>query len=109
MAQPLSGVPEVEQVRAAMNAMVGHARRAQLQECIYTQALTNGQEAERARLARELHDQQQYFRVGNNSHSASCDQLSVIDHVVFLSTKSNTQKAGRAFLPLLFISAQPCS
>jgi len=39
-----------------MNAMVGHVRRAQAQERSYIEALTNGQEAERARLARELHD-----------------------------------------------------
>ena len=40
-----------------MNAMAGHVRRVQAQERAYIDALTNGQEAERARLARELHDE----------------------------------------------------
>jgi signal transduction histidine kinase/YHS domain-containing protein len=51
-----SGVYEIDAIRAAMNAMVGHVRRAQDQERTYIDALTNGQEAERARIARELHD-----------------------------------------------------
>jgi signal transduction histidine kinase/YHS domain-containing protein len=50
------GVPEIDTVGKAMNAMVGHVRRAQAQERTYIQALTNGQEEERARIARELHD-----------------------------------------------------
>ncbi len=57
LAQPEPGVPEIDVVRAAMNAMVGHVRRAQNQERTYSQALTNGQEAERARIAYELHDE----------------------------------------------------
>src|SRR5689334_8747611 len=51
-----SGVHEIDRIRTAMNAMVGHVRRTQAQERTYIEALTNGQEAERARLARELHD-----------------------------------------------------
>jgi signal transduction histidine kinase/YHS domain-containing protein len=54
--QRYSGVPEIDSLRAAMNAMVGHVRRAQAQERTYIEALTNGQEAERTRIARELHD-----------------------------------------------------
>ena len=54
--QKYGGVPEIDSIRGAMNAMVGHVRRAQAQERTYIQALTNGQEAERARIARELHD-----------------------------------------------------
>jgi signal transduction histidine kinase/YHS domain-containing protein len=54
--QKTSGVPEINSIRGAMNAMVGHVRRAQAQERTYIEALTNGQEAERARIARELHD-----------------------------------------------------
>lgn len=51
-----SAAPEIEALRSAMNAMVGHVRRAQVQERSYTSALLSGQEAERARIARELHD-----------------------------------------------------
>src|SRR5687768_10087840 len=54
--QTYSGVPEIDTLRKAMNAMVGHVRRAQAQERTYIAALTNGQEEERARIARELHD-----------------------------------------------------
>jgi signal transduction histidine kinase/YHS domain-containing protein len=51
-----SGIPEIDTLRMAMNAMVGHVRRAQAQERTYIEALTNGQENERARIAHELHD-----------------------------------------------------
>ncbi len=51
-----SGVEALDTLRSAMNAMVGHLRRAQAQERTYIAALTNGQEAERSRIARELHD-----------------------------------------------------
>lgn len=50
------GVSEIDTVGRAMNAMVGHVRRAQAQERTYIRALTNGQEEERARIAHELHD-----------------------------------------------------
>src|SRR5579859_6946433 len=51
-----SGAAEIHTLRLSMNAMVGHVRRAQAQEHTYIQALTNGQETERTRIARELHD-----------------------------------------------------
>ena len=54
--QKTSGVSEIDSIRGAMNAMVGHVRRAHAQERTYIEALTNGQEAERARIARDLHD-----------------------------------------------------
>jgi two-component system, NarL family, sensor histidine kinase UhpB len=54
--QGYPAAPQIEGLRTAMNAMVGHVRRAQAQERTYIQALTSGQEAERARIARELHD-----------------------------------------------------
>lgn len=47
---------EVVRLQTAMAAMVGHVRRAQSQERAYIEVLMNGQEAERTRIARELHD-----------------------------------------------------
>lgn len=56
LAHGSDGAAEIHTLRLAMNAMVGHVRRAQAQENTYIQALTNGQETERSRIARELHD-----------------------------------------------------
>lgn len=53
---PCGGINEVDILRRAMHGMVGHIRRAQQQRHEYSHALTEGQEAERARLAHELHD-----------------------------------------------------
>lgn len=50
------GIAEVDAVRRSMLAMSGHVRRAQQQSRVYTDAMADGQEAERARIARELHD-----------------------------------------------------
>ena len=54
--QSSQGVREIETIRCAMEAMLGHVRRAQEQSKTYAEALMNGQEAERARIARDLHD-----------------------------------------------------
>lgn len=50
------GTADVETVRRSMMAMAGHVQRAQQQSRAYTDALSDGQEEERARIARELHD-----------------------------------------------------
>lgn len=50
------GINEVDTLRRSMLAMAGHVQRAQQQSRAYTDALSDGQEAERARIARELHD-----------------------------------------------------
>lgn len=57
LAHSPGGGADIESLRSAMNAMVGHVRRVQAQERAYIEALTNGQEAERSRLARDLHDE----------------------------------------------------
>lgn len=54
--QPCGGIREVDALRRSLFAMVGHVRRVQDQKRQYTDALTDGQEAERTRIARELHD-----------------------------------------------------
>lgn len=50
------GISEIDSLRRAMSGMVGHVRRAQEQHRGYTERLMNGQEHERKRIARELHD-----------------------------------------------------
>lgn len=51
------GIHQIEALRRAMQGMVSHVRRAQQQSRAYQNNLAEGQEAERARLARELHDE----------------------------------------------------
>lgn len=50
------GIHEIRVLRRAMSGMVGHVRRAQDQSRAYAEQLANGQENERKRIARELHD-----------------------------------------------------
>lgn len=54
--QAFEGIAEIKQLQRAMAGMCGHVRRAQQEKLTYHHALTAGQEAERARIARELHD-----------------------------------------------------
>ncbi|MGB7340254.1 MAG: histidine kinase [Phototrophicaceae bacterium] len=54
--QPCGGIPEINSLRRSMASMVKHVRRAQQQSVKYADNLTEGQEAERLRIARELHD-----------------------------------------------------
>src|SRR5919202_2562524 len=56
LSTPCSGIAEVEELRRALNAMSEHVRRAQTTGQAYAAALGEGQEAERAHLAHELHD-----------------------------------------------------
>lgn len=50
------GISEIHELRRAMFGMVGHVRRAQEQSRAYSGQLADGQENERKRIARELHD-----------------------------------------------------
>jgi signal transduction histidine kinase/YHS domain-containing protein len=56
LATPCQGVPEVEALRRAINAMAEHVRRAQTTGQQYAAAISEGQEAERTRVAHDLHD-----------------------------------------------------
>ncbi len=56
LATPCRGVPEVEALRRAINAMAEHVRRAQTTGQQYAAAISEGQEAERTRVAHDLHD-----------------------------------------------------
>jgi signal transduction histidine kinase/YHS domain-containing protein len=55
--EPSSGIGDLERARHSMASMADHVRRAQEQTHTYADALTEGQEAERARIAQELHDE----------------------------------------------------
>lgn len=50
------GIAEIQSLRRSMASMVRHVRRSQTQSIRYADNLTEGQEAERLRIARELHD-----------------------------------------------------
>jgi signal transduction histidine kinase/YHS domain-containing protein len=54
--QSCGGIAEIGILRHSMASMAGHVRRNQEDGQAYRHALTDGQEAERARIARELHD-----------------------------------------------------
>jgi signal transduction histidine kinase/YHS domain-containing protein len=55
--QPSTEFGEIERLRRTMASMARHVRRTQEDELKYRHSLTEGQEAERARIARELHDE----------------------------------------------------
>lgn len=50
------GIPEIQSLQRSMTAMVRHVRHSQEQHLKYTDNLTEAQENERLRIARELHD-----------------------------------------------------
>ncbi len=50
------GIAEIGMLSRSLASMARHVGRAQSEGQLYRNALTNGQEAERARIARELHD-----------------------------------------------------
>lgn len=54
--QPCGGVAEIGDLRRTLSSMAAHVQRAQAEGLSYRHALTEGQEAERARIAHELHD-----------------------------------------------------
>jgi signal transduction histidine kinase/YHS domain-containing protein len=54
--EPCGGIREIDALRRSLFAMVGHVRRVQEQKRQYADAITGVQEAERTRIARELHD-----------------------------------------------------
>lgn len=54
--QTCGGVKEIGVLSHSLASMARHVGRAQQEGLVYRNALTNGQEAERARIAHELHD-----------------------------------------------------
>jgi signal transduction histidine kinase/YHS domain-containing protein len=51
------GIPEITHLQRSLSSMSGHVRRAQEQSRLYASRLSIGQEAERQRIARDLHDE----------------------------------------------------
>ncbi len=56
LGQPVGGSKDIEDLRRAMDVLGAHVEQAQIGMQDYIAALTTAQEAERGRLARELHD-----------------------------------------------------
>ncbi|MBK8023455.1 MAG: sensor histidine kinase [Chloroflexi bacterium] len=80
-----SGIHEVEQLRRSLHAMMGQIQAAQAREVNYRNALTESQENERKRIARDLHDDtiQSLVYVAHNleraARVASVDSTQALD------------------------------
>ena len=67
LGQPVSDVPAIEDLRRAIDVLGTHTEQGLRSQHAYIAALSTAQEAERARLARELHDEivQQLIALGH--------------------------------------------
>src|SRR5512144_2953866 len=65
--QPVSDIPAIEDLRRALDVLGAHTEQGLRSQHAYIAALSTAQEAERARLARELHDEivQQLIALGH--------------------------------------------
>lgn len=77
IAQPIGGVKEIEDLRVMLNEMVQRVKRYQAALEDYARAVTQAQEEERARLARDLHDEtiQTLIALGHKAQMVQRNQV----------------------------------
>ena len=86
LGQPVGDLPAIEDLRRAIDVLATHTEQGLRRQHAYIAALSTAQEAERARLARELHDEivQQLIALGHS-----------VDRVHRLLDRDRSQAAAR--------------
>ncbi|MBZ0289182.1 MAG: sensor histidine kinase [Anaerolineae bacterium] len=80
---PIAGIPEIERLRLSLHCLMAQVKAAQERELTYRNALTESQENERKRLAREIHDDtiQSLVLVAHHIERAGQDSPATTEHL----------------------------